>query len=359
MLRSSQLGHKMSSITREVPRPQTTRRSGFTLVELLVVIAIIGILVGLLLPAVQAAREAARRMQCSNNVKQIALAMHNYESAYKTFPLAWWLDIPGGNVAAANGSSWGISILPFLEQTNLYNQFDQRFPALNELGPIAQANVQLIRQPLSFYKCPSSPWDVAEIYEGDASGAGLPVTWNAAGSDYISTTGVRGAFARIAYSGSPGGSRHGALPAQGVFGDNRNGKIGAMTDGTSNTCLIAERTGGPRIYVGTAPAAALTGLLVPTNGGGWGDLLNGENWLSGGLFPNGYDPANPAAYLQEGPCAINCSNIRGRSLHSFHTGGIHFGMGDGSVQFVSASTDAFVIAALITREKGETFSFPQ
>lgn len=334
-------------------------RNAFTLVELLVVIAIIGILVGLLLPAVQAAREAARRMQCSNNVKQMGLAMHNYESAYKTFPMAWWMDIPGGNnVPNANGNTWGFSILPFIEQTNLYNQFDQRFPAMNELGPIAVANVEVIKTPLNFFKCPSSPHDINETYLGDATGAGVPVTWNAAPSDYIATTGVLGAFARIAYSGNAGGSRHGALQVYGLYGSNRTGKIGSIVDGTSNTILIAERTGGPLIYVGTSASTELTAFLSPTNGGGWGDMLNGENWIGGGLYASGYDPTNPAAYLQEGPCGINCNNIRGRSLHSFHTGGVHVGLGDGSVQFISEATDAHVIASLITREKGETFQMP-
>lgn len=336
------------------------RRGAFTLVELLVVIAIIGILVGLLLPAVQAAREAARRMQCSNNVKQIGLAMHNYESAYKTFPIAWWMDIPGGtNLAAANGNTWGFALLPFMEQGNLYNQFNQQFPAMNELGPIAQANVEVIKTPLQVYKCPSSPYSTDALYIGDASGAGVPVTWEAAGSDYIATTGVRGAFARIAYSGNAGGSRHGALQVAGLFGSNRKGKIGAMTDGTSNTFLVGERTGGPEIYVGTKPAPALSAILIPTNGGGWGDMLNGENWISGGLHASNYDDTNPLPFLAEGPCGINCNNIRGRSFHSFHTGGATFGLGDGSVQFFSQNTDAFVIAAMITREKGETFTMPQ
>lgn len=335
----------------------SNHRRAFTLVELLVVIAIIGILVGLLLPAVQAAREAARRMQCSNNLKQIGLAALNYESANRTFPMAWWLDVPGGtNVAAVNGNAWGFSILPYIEQVNLYNQFDQRYLAATNLGPINAANVEVIKSPMSFYKCPSSPHDADEEYHGDATAAGLPVEWDATATDYMPGTGVRGAFANIAYAGSAGGSRHGVLQVHGPFGNNRQGKIGAISDGTSNTILVGERTGGARIYVGNTPAAELN-FLVETNGGGWGDLLNGENWVSGGISGQ-YDPANPMAFLQEGPCGINCNNIRGRSFHSFHTGGAQFGLVDGSVHFLSQNTDAHVLASLITREKGEVFTLP-
>ncbi len=345
-----------------IDRPVGKSRHGFTLVELLVVIAIIGILVGLLLPAVQAAREAARRMQCSNNAKQIGLAALNYESGNKEFPIAWWLDIPGGtNIAAANGNTWGFALLPYIEQVNLYNQFDQRFPAMNELGPIAQANVEVIKSPLSFFKCPSSPHDAAVTYTGNAAGAGLPVTWDAAASDYIIATGVRGAFANIAYSGNAGGSRHGALQVAGLYGDGRRSKMGSFTDGTSNTILIGERTGGGEIYIGKTIATneirALAPEAVDLNGGGWGDMLNGENWMAGGVGGQ-YDPTNPAPFLAEGPCGINCNNIRGRSFHAFHTGGAHFGLVDGSVQFLSESVDAFVLASMITREKGEVFNHP-
>lgn len=125
------------------------RRRAFTLVELLVVIAIIGILVGLLLPAVQAAREAARRMQCSNNLKQLGLAHHNYHDAFKTFP-------PG----AINGRfgqsravwAWCAQLLPFIEQTNLFNSLGV---SGTEAAVSLQANPQLFRQRLSFLRCPS------------------------------------------------------------------------------------------------------------------------------------------------------------------------------------------------------------
>lgn len=332
-------------------RPITTgpkyqaARVGFTLVELLVVIAIIGILVGLLLPAVQAAREAARRMQCSNNMKQMGLALHNYESAHRTFPMAWWLD---PNFAALNGSVWSISVLPFIEQVNLYNQFNHNVLSVNETGPIGQANVLLTQTPLSFYMCPSAPGGVERTYDGDASPS-LPVTWRSAPMDYCVSTGLRGDFATIAYSGNAGGSREGVLQVHGPFGNNRDSKISGITDGTSNTFLLGERTGGNQIYVGRSPEPALS-FLVPANGGGWGDLLNGEHWVQGSLRAG-----NPLASPGGGPCVINCNNLRGWSYHSFHPGGCHFTMADGSVQFLSENTDAFSIAARITRGKGEVF----
>lgn len=335
-------------------------KRAFTLVELLVVIAIIGILVGLLLPAVQSAREAARRMQCSNNLKQIGLAVHNYESAQKSLPMAWWLEIPGGTqIAQSNGNTWGLALLPFLEQTNLYKQFDHRFLAMNGLGPIAERNVGVIRTPISVFKCPSSPYSIDELYVGDTSAAGLPVTWEAAPSDYMCTTGVLGTIADLAYDGNPGGSRNGMLSVRGIMGGRDSTKISSITDGLSNTLLAGERTGGPNIYVGTTQAPQLSELLISTNGGGWGDFLNGENWVGGGLYPNGYNPATPMLYLQEGPCSINCSNIRGRSFHSFHTGGAQFVIGDGSVRFLSESIDSRTIASLITRQKGEVVQLPE
>ncbi|QDV27810.1 DUF1559 domain-containing protein [Aureliella helgolandensis] len=322
-----------------------SKRSAFTLVELLVVIAIIGILVGLLLPAVQAAREAARRMQCSNNCKQIGLALHNYESSMKTFPQAWWLDIPPKTL---NGTSWGMAILPYIEQGNLYNQFNHNVMSVNETGPAGQANVQLLKTPLSFFICPSAPGGAERVYDGDAS-PDLPVTWSSAPSDYMATTGILGDFATIAYSGSAGGNRHGALQVGGPYGSNRGGRISDLVDGTSNTILIGERTGGNQIYVRHTPNTMLN-PYVPSNGGGWGDLLNGENWLKGSLHDG-----NPLSSPNGGPCAINCNNLRGSSMHSFHTGGCHFLMGDGSVQFLSESVDAHSFAARITREKGEVF----
>jgi len=189
---------------------------------LLVVIAIIGILVALLLPAVQSAREAARRMQCSNNCKQIGLAIHNYHDTFKSFPMAWYLDVAP---RPFNGEPWGVSILPFLEQQPLHDQYDHSVLAADQLSP---SNVAVIQTPLAGYVCPSAPGGVDRKYTFDANPAALPFTaTDIAPSDYIATTGVLGAFASVAYSGNAGGSR-----------------MRDLIDGTSNSFLIGERTGG-------------------------------------------------------------------------------------------------------------------
>ena len=132
-------------------------RAGFTLIELLVVIAIIAILIALLLPAVQQAREAARRTQCKNNLKQLGLAIHNYHDVSRTFPFASMLG------RDFNASSWGIQILPHLEQSNLWDKWNSNIPAWNEAAvfgftdPAAlQGNLEVIQTPLSVYRCPST-----------------------------------------------------------------------------------------------------------------------------------------------------------------------------------------------------------
>lgn len=325
-------------------RLRTPGKPGFTLVELLVVIAIIGILVALLLPAVQAAREAARRMSCSNNLKQIGLAIHNYHDTFKSLPMAWWIQVPPAN--ALNAQAWGTSILPFLEQQPLYDKYNKNVMAVNQAGPAGQANVALLQTPIPVFVCPSAPGGVNRIYNGDASPT-LPVTWKSAPSDYCATTGVRGNFANIAYAGNAGGQREGAMQVHGPFGENRSGLLAEIVDGTSNTFLVGERTGGDKIYSKKQPVPALAGF-VRTNGGGWGDALNGEHWLQGALF-SGVPPL-PA---NGGPCAINCTNLRGWGFHCFHPGGCMFIMADASVQFMSETVVPLAIAGRITRLKGE------
>jgi len=330
-------------------------RRGFTLVELLVVIAIIGILVALLLPAVQAAREAARRMQCGNNLKQLGLANHNYHDTFKSLPMAYSVTIQPN--MSFNVQSWGSSILPFIEQQPLYDQYDPRFPACNQAGAQGLQNMTVIQTVIQTFLCPSAPPGGTRIYNGAIpSGAvpGLPtLTWRAAPSDYCIATGVRGAFANLAYaaSGGAGGTRHGAIQPHinllfANYMDFKNNNLSNITDGTSNTILLGERTGGgPSFYAKRIPVSIPA--IAPLNGGGWGDALNGEHWLSGSLY------TGITSVPQEGPCGINCTNMRGYGFHSFHNQGCQFAMCDGSVRFMSQSVAGLVLAGQITREKGE------
>jgi hypothetical protein len=129
-----------------------------------------------------------------------------------------------------------------------------------------------------------------------------------------------------------------------------------ITDGTSNTILAGERTGGNALYSGRQKIADATfvATYLPVNGGGWGDILNGEHWHSGSL----YDPIPPTVPIAEGPCAINCTNVRGQGFHAFHPGGCQFLLGDGAVRFVAETVDPFLFASAITRGKGEPAQLP-
>lgn len=324
-------------------------RYAFTLVELLVVIAIIGILVALLLPAVQAAREAARRMQCGNNCKQLGLALHNYHDTFNSLPMGWWIDPK----TTLNGGSWGISILPFIEQQPLLDRYNQNFAPINQAGPNGVANIAIIKTPISAFVCPSAPGAaVARTYVASVPAPGLgTLTWEAAPSDYCATTGVLGVFANIAYAGNAGGSRDGVLQMHGpaaLGAANRSARFADITDGTSNTFVLGERTGGDKIYSKKQLwQSTLAAPLGASNGGGWGDALNGEHWLGGTLESGLPDPP------QQGSCAINCTNARGSGFHSFHPGGCLFVMADGSVQFTAATANPLLIAGRITRQKAE------
>ena len=207
---------------------------GFTLVELLVVIAIIGILVGLLLPAVQAAREAARRMQCMNNLKQFGLALHNYESTYKCFPagtLAFLNNgtpVPQGGsepgrTAVTGGWGWGTFILPFMEQAPLYEQ-------LAPNGPNFPATpTPLTRTILSVFQCPTEA-------------AGDLHTATALGGNGSSDGHARSSYAAVCGAGNGANYNQAQLAEhRGIFGYNTRTRIASVTDGTSNTLMIVER----------------------------------------------------------------------------------------------------------------------
>jgi prepilin-type N-terminal cleavage/methylation domain-containing protein len=318
------------------------RTRGFTLIELLVVIAIIAILIALLLPAVQQAREAARRTQCKNNMKQIALAIHNYHDTFNMFPCGYIFAPPNFSTRSAF-----TLMLPFIEQGNLYQSIDSSVPMFT--GPtgynatVLAKNVSLAATVIPAFLCPSSVGEPTDDYLYPAGLFGNPFncTWKGGRTDYCGTSGVRGAFGNLAYNGNQGGDREGFLRAAGLGGD--TSRMRDITDGTSNTFMFGERTGGLKLYYKNQIVTTLNPLLAVTNGGSWPDALAFEHWLQGSL----YDGSGNG-----GPCAM-CTNLRGNGFHSFHTGGCQFALGDGSVRFVSENVAQSVFAGAITRKKGE------
>lgn len=300
------------------------QRRGFTLIELLVVIAIIAILIGLLLPAIQKVREAASRMSCSNNLKQLGLAYQNYQGTFGTFPQA------GSNSQTAP-VGWGTYILNYIEQDVLYQQYNFNAPFFYSAPGIT--NQAITNTALKMMACPSTPG------KHDYTGYSLPppynvVTWSGYSSDYGPESGVDANFL-APYLGLPSN-----FPLDGALQPDKTVKITDITDGTSNTVLLAEIAGRPNLWQGNKQVP--NQVTYYSGAGGWGDTTSGNAKLYGSSTNGTQLP---------GACAINCSNDYG--LYSFHPGGANVVSADGSVRFVSASIDIKTMAALITRAGGE------
>ncbi|WP_218933240.1 DUF1559 domain-containing protein [Roseimaritima multifibrata] len=314
------------------------RRSGFTLVELLVVIAIIGVLVGLLLPAVQAAREAARRMQCSNNLKQIGLALHNYESTHRVLP-------PGG--VSSNSATPHTLILPYIEANNSFQLFDFSLD-LNS----SSANSAAVRQTLDIYQCPSHP----------ASAPGF--SWAGHGCYMQNFGGL-----------APDTNRTAVFPR----GEAR--KFADITDGLSNTAAFSEIKKG--VYPGSGSSLAVYARTSPeyyqtaTGVSGWTAAMDttydigacddpsasawryrGMQYYRALIVSTFYNHTlTPNSRYRD---CINSSSLAAGHLatRSFHPSGVLTLRCDGSVSFGAETVDGLAWLALGTANGGEVLNLP-
>jgi len=350
-------------------------RCGFTLVELLVVIAIIGILVGLLLPAVQAAREAARRMQCGNNIRQIGLALHNFESARQKLPPSS-VQSPSAAVMASselkeflkvgttgiNGNDYAKQcfltiVLAQLEQTNVLNSgtgYNQKLDWYDPLNRSASSAV------IPTYLCPSSPasskfLDTVNLGSADRTTYAASGNWKPALTDYMAVNRANNRTAAWDAMTASNPVFPGADAISGILQSNRFTKFAAITDGLSNTILVAEASARPARYVSSK--------LIESYAGGASAFMNGP-WAHSGndiavdgsnmTVISGVPTASTITTTLGTTCSVNCTNQG--EIYAFHTGGAQVVMGDASTHFISASIDLRTLQLLCARSDGAPVS---
>lgn len=289
--------------------PRSFGRPALTVLELLVVVAIIGVLIGLLVPAIQKARAAADRLKCANNIRQIGLALHSYHDANGGLPFTTIELLGGGDQLRIH---WIPYILPYVGQEALYKLYD--FKA-DSWDPINDRGVNQTRIPT--LECPSAPPGLLDLF-------GRAIT------NYSSTCGPKSKITE------PFRVPETERTCLGVIGHSVSRQFRDVTDGTSNTLMVAEDAGRPQLWQ--------MGKLVSPLGSAsasWSNVLNP-------LRIQGFDPATDSL---PGPCAVNCHN--NGEVYGFHSGGANAVFADGSVRLLSSQIDFRVMVALFTRNGGE------
>ncbi len=307
-----------------------SRLRGFTLVELLVVIAIIGILIALLLPAVQAAREAARRTQCKNNLKQIGLGLHNYHSANKKFP-------PGGVLKSNQGHSWWVLMCPYIEETSIYQRFQLTGATTGWVGDTGNAINRAIvsNVTIAFMRCPSSPLPMFGLDTPDQ------LNTNVMSPTY---TGVAGATDHSTAKNMPPPSAPGRLSYGGVLIRDKAISAGKISDGTSHTLLVVEQSD---FCIDAA------GLQVDCRSDCWHGFPMGlgpatERAFNTTTFLHRINEKSYSAFGVTGNCGPN------RPFQSIHSGGGHGLLCDGSVRFVNETIVIQALYDLANRDDGRS-----
>ena len=308
------------------PSRNTRIRPGFTLIEILVVIAIIAILIGLLLPAVQKVREAASRIGCANNLKQLGLAMHNYHDANSALPPAFVNNGPWPPPPYSFTHGWAPFILHYIEQTAVHDLYHWEVPLYHAL------NQGLMTTHLRVFQCPSTPERNRYTEVGPFKVHGT----RAACGDYAATLGVRDSLVPP-NTDARGVLTHLPTTALGLAPmSTPTTRLTDIADGQSNTILLAEDAGRPRLW-----QARVSGGADVLEGGPW-------NHYKGGIIISG---STPDGTVEPGPCAVNCNNDV--EVYSFHPTGANVVFADGSVRFLRASLEIRIMVGLVTRAGGE------
>jgi prepilin-type N-terminal cleavage/methylation domain-containing protein/prepilin-type processing-associated H-X9-DG protein len=305
---------------------------GFTLIELLVVIAIIAILIALLLPAVQQAREAARRTQCKNNLKQIGLALHNYESTNRIFPLETYYGA-NTNKYPHYYNSWVPQILSYFDQGALGNQYDSNYSFFDD------ENRKAIQTRLEVFSCPSSPGGtrITEYLRRRRSAWEILTIPGGFTADYAGQRGIASGTYPVYVPGATSPRN------EGIFGGGEGTGFRNITDGTSNTIIVHESTGRHQELVNDRVAGKII-VKVPEFGC-WFDYWSGPNagWMYG-FQDNGT--------TQKGPRFLNATN-KWANPWSSHTGGVQAAMADGSVRFLSDNMSNLTFIGMCTDSGSE------